>query len=110
MVKEIPILMQPEMVLANLQDLKTMTRRDRGLQMINENPNNWNFTGKYFTHKNKLGAQFKRADGLQMTIPFCPYGKPGDMLWVRENFRTEAMKSHDQFEIGIRYSADNSWI
>lgn len=39
----------------------------------------------------------------------CPYGKTGDVLYVRETWKPENMKSHDEYLVGVRYKADDSW-
>ena len=79
-VKEIPLLMKGEMVRASLADLKTQTRRTRGLQEINEFPDEW----KFLSHNNGLYV-FMHSDGTWVAIK-CPYGRKGDHLWVRESF------------------------
>jgi hypothetical protein len=69
------------MVRAILAGRKTMTRRTRGLEKINHIPNIW----KIIDVKNGA-AKFKFcgvAYAPDMIIE-CPYGQPGDMLWVRE--------------------------
>lgn len=76
--KEQPISFSPPMVMAIKENLKTMTRRTRGLKEINHDPDAWRFIRKeeeiyYFLHKNGEGKAI-----------FCPYGIPGDRLWVRE--------------------------
>ena len=68
-IKERPILMNAPMVRAVLNGSKTQTRR-----LVKPQP----------THFNPAGMP-RRAhlDGASDMIP-CPYGKPGDRLWVRE--------------------------
>ncbi len=98
-----PILFQPEMVVANLEGRKTETRRLNGFEEINKHPNDWQFVGfdtnptyivgvdKYDSDIIKdfkgLYAEFERnSDYEQYENIKCPYGQPGDILWVREKF------------------------
>lgn len=82
-----PILFQPEMVQANLAGRKTMTRRTTGLKKINKNPDGYYFqslvlhaTGRYtFAPQGNYNPSV--SDIIEVK---CPYGKPGDYLWVRE--------------------------
>lgn len=90
-IKEIPLLFQTEMVQAILADRKTQTRRTKGLDYLN-NPN-------YFKEfdsmehvvsldgKERYGIMLnlKRDPGMGVFIKY-PYGKPGDLLWVRETY------------------------
>jgi len=89
------ILMSGPMVVASLQDRKTMTRRVRGLERVNDFPDNWFVSSVGILdllghkHQDKYGAFFRRHD----TPEFCefipaPYGEPGDRLWVRETWAT----------------------
>ncbi|WP_434695392.1 hypothetical protein J3P89_19515 [Pseudomonas sp. Z1-14] len=67
-IKERPILFSAPMVRAILEDLKTVTRRPvkgTALKWLEE------FVPEFVVHS---------ANGL------CPYGQPGDRLWVRETF------------------------
>lgn len=79
--KEKPILFNGEMVGATLDDRKNQTRR-----VVKDQPGN-------------VGGCYHRPDGLWIWthlpvgkgvgvgLPFkCPYGQPGDELWVREPF------------------------
>lgn len=81
--KEIPILYQTEMVQAILKGTKTKTRRickdligATGVKGVYHRPD-----GLF------IGTHLKVGDGCGVTEPFrCPYGQPGDLLWVRETF------------------------
>lgn len=84
MIKEIPILFSGGLIQPVMTSLKTMTRRLNGLKLINQDPNKWNFI--------EVESPFKGADifwfegqGERVAIK-CPYGKPGDLLWVRETW------------------------
>ena len=64
-ITERPILYQTEMVKANLEDRKTKTRRIVKDEFLRE------WLAAFPLSKNLLNKH-------------CPYGKPGDLLWVRE--------------------------
>ena len=83
--KERPILMSAPMVLATLRnvDPKTVTRRTRGLDRINEAPDEWEVVHKYQSGDRYFFHNRRSAEDL---IIKCPYGKPGDRLWVKETF------------------------
>jgi hypothetical protein len=85
-VKERPILFSTPMVVAVLGDLKDITRRVKGLEFINQEPDRYKLHG----HKNFEGQAFFEDLRPEITpwispIP-CPYGNEGDVLWVRETF------------------------
>jgi len=86
--KEIPILFSTPMVLALIEGRKTMTRR-----MVKGTPLKWldDFTSEYVAMP---------ENGL------CPYGKPGDLLWVREGFSEPVV--HDGCEPDYYFKADNN--
>jgi hypothetical protein len=96
-VKEIPILMQAEMVRATLEDRKTQTRR-----VIKPQP--------------RLGKPWKSGwivdpDEMDLPIAFCPHGIPGDHLWVRETWAIpKKLDSRRQYNVEnwhpILYRAD----
>lgn len=95
MSKERPILMNGEMVRAVLDGGKTQTRR----------------VVKHIINTT-LGDCIKDVDGLLSRLDIapknwevCPYGHPGDRLWVRETWRIGAW-SEDDGEVAIDYMAD----
>lgn len=69
--KERPILMSAPMVRAILAGTKTQTRR-----VVKPQPS---WVADPF-------VPFKSDDADPESIILCPYGQPGDRLWVRENF------------------------
>jgi hypothetical protein len=77
--KQRPILFSSAMVNAILQGRKTMTRRILG-------------SGHSFGVKIKNGARAWlnlekcNSDDFKEIITYCPYGKIGDILWVRETW------------------------
>lgn len=74
MSKERPLLMRPEMAKASLARTKTQTRRAMNPQPIHEVESCTN--GWY---------QADPGASSSGNTPFgCPYGKPGDLLWVKE--------------------------
>ena len=73
--KERPILFNGAMVRALLDGSKTQTRRVFKAK-----------NGAVWPHKNDL-------PGMRQILRNCPYGQPGDRLWVREAWRT--FKSYD---------------
>lgn len=88
--KEIPVLFSTPMVQANLEGRKTNTRRLKGLEKINQDPASYNLqtlflhaTGRFtFAPVDPMHA-ITEADIIEVK---CPYGQPGDLLWVREAF------------------------
>jgi hypothetical protein len=79
------------MALATLRKLKTETRRLTGLDLINENPDGYLFTG-LVDRKGVLWAAFGDTSigdlGPPTWVKF-PYGNLLDHLWLRENWRVE---------------------
>lgn len=76
-----PIIFSKPMVLAIMDDRKSVTRRTRGLDKINHSPDLY-----YFQFQEHNKAYFSTPSGDTITIK-CPYGQPGDFLWVRETFQ-----------------------
>lgn len=87
MIKERPILFSGAMVRAILEGRKTVTRRAINPQPFIDASGNFCWNGRNY------GQTFEgpRSSALASPIPCsktkrvaCPYGKPGDQLWVRE--------------------------
>jgi len=83
--KSRPIIMTTEMVNALLKGRKTKTRRDRGLNKINQNPDNYTFK-HLFDIDYVWYACFANSEGEIIEEIRCPYGIEGDKLWVKEAF------------------------
>jgi hypothetical protein len=98
--KQLPILFSTPMVQAILEGRKTQTRRLTNLHLINQNAANWvprifkniapgrEAYGQYHfqTKKGHQRVAFDSPDGKAIEFADCPYGKKGDILWVRETF------------------------
>ncbi|RJR07916.1 hypothetical protein C4588_06105 [Candidatus Parcubacteria bacterium] len=97
---EKPIIFSTAMVQAILDGKKTMTRRVVKNQIFTGAPL-WGFDA-YITENNKFG--FDCEDGEWV----CPYGQPGDLLFVRESWRlwlTDIWPNG--FKRLIKYEADD---
>lgn len=90
--KETPILFSTPMVQAILEGRKTMTRR-----IVNPQPEKMNGLNTFtpideFLSDLKVQAKsglkeiHTKGAGNGYSFPLCPYGKVGDVLWVRETF------------------------
>ncbi len=88
MQKEFPALCTTLMVEALLDDRKTNTRRLSGLDYVNQNPDLWQLNSIWQNSKiDGLTAVFEERKPLLMqevTRVNCPYGNPGDLIYVRE--------------------------
>lgn len=89
MSKERPILFSTEMVRAILDGRKTMTRR-----VVKPQPPStyidYNFDTPYSVRWENINAGNgfdSRGNALGMHTVRCPYGQPGDLLWVRETYQ-----------------------
>ncbi len=88
--KEYPMLFSTSMVKAILAGRKTQTRRLRNLEQFNSNPDKWKYACAvkydpiYHLFEDADGG-VEDADGDVIEVK-CPFGKPGDILWVRETW------------------------
>lgn len=105
--RERPILFKGEMVRAILEGRKTQTRRVvkpmRGFEHNNIcAPHLMKERGKVWMH----GPMTERVG---CTVP-CPYGVPGDRLWVRETFYDDCFRDKGEAPTGpdsdVYYRAD----
>ena len=105
-----PILFQAEMVRAILDGRKTQTRRvmktppypDSIVTVEHYNPTVIDRHGDMQPGPEIFGAHWDDGEyGAR-----CPYGAPGDTLWVRETCWAESV---GQGGDGVRYAADHAW-
>lgn len=108
--KEYGILMSGPMVRAYLAGLKSQTRRIRGLDLINENPDAWKFRGLKLREDGSTQALFERP--IRTTLSETkwvkmPYGSRGDMLWFRESWAASPLVIQYKEQKDVVYRADN---
>lgn len=107
--KERPILFSSKMVSAIIRGKKSQTRRvvatdlrpqskDTYMRGFPENPQNVRMCGPYAKCDAPSGSH-----SASYRVP-CPYGLPGDRLWVREAFRV----SRDGKGFALWYKADGA--
>lgn len=84
--RERPILFSDEMAAAVWDDRKRQTRRMIDVRW--DTSKHWgNFEcWTYFKNGKPLVGFDTANNGQDTLLGFCPYGKPGDRLWVRESF------------------------
>ncbi len=95
--KERPMLLNSEMVKAVLDGRKTQTRRLIRWPKI--------FWVDHTAPDVKPYWRFEEASGSGPFIPndwidYCPFGQPGDRLWVRETFAV-MVEEHDEYPFDI---------
>ena len=89
-----PIIFSTPMVKAILSGDKTMTRRTKGLDIINKDPSDWQFEWAdfilkkpwRFTQLSSVNEHSLKERNFNQAEIECPYGRIGDSLWVRETF------------------------
>lgn len=97
--KEHPILFSGDMVKAILEGRKTQTRR-----IVKPQPFlNKQYSSEEPTYKEWLSMNGSHNDSVEKWIQFCPYGKVGDQLWVRETFGKDFFGT-------IFYKADDLFV
>lgn len=109
--KERPILFSAPMVRAILDGRKTQTRRVVKPQFDDDATIT---IGEIGTSRGVAYVGNSQSGGLVTRVP-CRYGQPGDLLWVRETWRTESDAYNDlspsllSGEETILYDADGDW-
>ncbi len=91
--KERPILFSPPMVRSILAGTKTMTRRTRGLDEINKEPDRYEFR-ELLAIDGDLFAVFWDSGQVEHVLVKCPFGRIGDKTWVRETWQTHCDMDH----------------
>lgn len=97
-IKEHPILFSGEMVRAILDGRKTQTRR-----VVKPQPKGWSDFWPVGSHTEWQDIVARLP--FYLGCGYCPYGAPGDRLWVRESF--QPLRSGDEpgdWETGAGYS------
>jgi len=99
-----PILMHVRSIEGLQADRKTQTRRTNGLARYNKNLDGWRLgtpeEWKAPTNNRPAiggcprGPLFVNLATGWMESPACPYGESGDLLWVREPWRTAESLDH----------------
>lgn len=107
--KQIPILFSTPMVQAILDGRKTQTRRT-----IKPQPELRQFIGNVTGNKIE-GWQIPGTDKFwqpddapDCSLLNCPYGKPGDVLWVRETW--SSLNTDNGIEYGFKSTASNATL
>jgi len=96
--KERPIIFSAPMVRAILSGAKTQTRRVMKVRC-------------HSICEGDDGKLWPWSEDAELAEDFwhpCPFGKPGDRLWVRETCRAEAIG--DEGLCGVRYVADGQFM
>lgn len=104
-----PLLMSEVMIRAYRENRKCQTRRLRGLEEVNENPDDWEFLAWAFNeYKEKRYLFVNKKLGKTIDIK-CPYGQAGDGLIFKESF---LLPSHisgiPKNPVPVWYCADGS--
>lgn len=99
---ENPISMNGNMILAILGGRKTQTRRLMHPQPV-RTPIGWLFVS------GDAGFGWSGEPPMDYLAPLCPYGQPGDSLWVREEWGVGAI-SFDPPYVQVSYSANGKDI
>lgn len=88
-----PILFSTDLVRPAIEGRKTLTSRLRGLDYVNEKPGDWRYIGSSIgigreplIIEGRQEACFYNPETTEEWSIMCPYGAPGEKLWVRETW------------------------
>jgi hypothetical protein len=102
--KERPILFSAPMVRAILEGRKTVTRRVVKPQPVYDR--SFAYDGLKICGKGKRKGNAASIHCAPLVAQFCPYGKPGDRLWVKESWAQRLDLDHlngtELFNAGVR--------
>lgn len=101
--RERPIIFNGPMVRAVLSNDKTQTRRTKGLEYVSRpenDPDGWCCARVADGHAYMVYKHSPHERAIR-----CPYGKPGDRLWVREAWSND-FANHYPHDV-VWYAADN---
>ncbi len=107
--KERPILFSGEMVRAILEGRKTMTRRvvKTKANILNDSPlTTYQPESPHVYGYGTTTLGVKCDGGIVQIMGKCPYGKPGDRLWVRETWQ-ERWAHNDVNQVLYRADVDS---
>lgn len=100
--KEKPILFSGAMVKAILDNRKTMTRRVVKNFYEAANPQRWVIRANADTRV----TYANRDEALAAMVANCPYGQPGDVLWMRSNFNVRYDEQRDE----AHWTSEGLWV
>ncbi len=86
--RQLPIPYAEVMVKSLLQNLKQMTRRTKGLELVNQNPDDWEFVHILnLPLENRYMVEFRNTKTGKYGTLMIPFSI-GDQLWVKETYTT----------------------
>lgn len=98
--RELPILCNTEVVKAILKDQKTVTRRQNSLAPVNLDPDLYFLKGLVSGAIRNTFAHFVFKENPDKIVEhiLCPFGKIGDLLYVREAFAEDGFEGNYVFK------------
>lgn len=105
--KNTGLMFKADMILAYLEKRKNQTRRVKGLQLINENPDDWQLIFKP-AHEGVRFVSFGHKSTHQVVHLNMPYGGINDTLYFKETYRMWAGPEYG--EGYVHYRADDAKV
>jgi hypothetical protein len=103
--KSTGIIMSQPMMIADLKNLKTMTRRTRGLNNINIYPDDWELIAVF---QDGLARFYNHVTDIELMIK-CPYGGVGDEIYLKETWTVGGYSHKKDAEIIYKASESNRY-